>query len=115
MLEYLALVAFGGLSSLCGGLVTYAILRKVTSDDAILDKIDLITDEVMKNEEMQKKVYSIGALIGSGIASGAGLQKKGGKFSLQDLVMQVAGQWIQGHIKQGPARAQDEPLPDLRI
>ena len=76
--------------------MTYVILKKTISDEAILDKIDLITDEIMKNDELQKKVYAIGALLGSGIAQGTGLQKKGGKFGLQELIMQIAGQWLAG-------------------
>jgi len=91
MWEYIAISA---LSSSIGALVTYGIVKNTFSDDAILEKIQVITDEIMKNTEMQQKMYAIGSLIGSGIASGTGLQKKGGKFGLQELIMQIAGQWI---------------------
>ena len=101
------------LGSLMGGIVTYIILKRTISDDAILDKIDFITDEIMKNEDLEKKVYSIGALLGSGIAQGTGLQKKGGKFGIQDLVMQVAGQWLAGKGVGAAARQEEKPLISL--
>ena len=42
----------------------------------------------------QKAIYGIGALAGSGIMSGTGIQKKSGKFSWQNLVSEIAGDWI---------------------
>lgn len=91
MFEYILASAIG---SLCGAGMTYVVLKKLFNDAFLIEKIDVITTEICSDEELQRKLYSIGALLGNGIASGAGFQKKGGKYGLQDLLMQVAGQWF---------------------
>lgn len=70
--------------------------KRALSTDAFLDKIDEITDAVMTDENLQKKIYAIGALLGKGVIDGTGLQKRGGKFGMQDLIMGIAAKFLGG-------------------
>jgi hypothetical protein len=77
------------------------------SDEKIMDKVSMVLEEVVNNAEMQKQVYSLGVLLGSGIAQGTGI-KAGGKFKLQDLIMQGAGMFLQKFMG-GNAPAGEQP------
>lgn len=74
------------LTLLLGSIVTYIIAKKMTSSDRILNITYDVLDETTQNVEMQKKVYTLGILLGNGIKSGIGLQKGRGKFKMEDLV-----------------------------
>jgi len=52
----------------------------------------------------QKAIYGIGALAGSGIMAGTGIQKKSGKFSWQNLISEIAGDWIRKRARLGGER-----------
>jgi hypothetical protein len=66
----------------------------------IKNEVYAMLDSIQTDEEIQKALYSIGALISQGAKGGFGLNKKSGKFSLQDLVLQIAGQYIGGKLEQ---------------
>lgn len=44
---------------------------------------------------MQKKVYVLGALLGNGIRQGVGINAKGGKLKIMDIVTQGISGFIQ--------------------
>jgi uncharacterized membrane protein len=85
----------GALGAVIGCLGTYVIGRKLLNTDRLLGFFDEITAEVMLNEEYQRRIYSIGALVGKGIMDGTGfkrnVKRKGG---LEGLIMDVAGAFI---------------------
>lgn len=66
----------------------------------------------LNEEDGQKMIYSLGVLMGNGARTGLGIQKTGGKFKIQDLIMQGVGQYIQSKI-QGVAQptSNDGGLP----
>ena len=75
--------------------------------------------EVAENEDLQKKVYVIGALLGNGIKHGIGMNVKGGKFKISDIVSEGVGAFMR-HIfsKVTPSEGEQEPpkdgLPDIK-
>lgn len=72
----------------------------------------------LNSENGQKAIYSIGAIIGNGAKSGFGLQTKGGKFKWQDLVGQIASQYIQQKFipqQRFPRGAESTPSTSLNI
>ena len=71
-------------------------LISVVNNIIIQEKAALKTElEAWINSETgQKAIYGIGALAGSGIMAGTGIQKKSGKFSWQNLIGEIAGDWI---------------------
>ena len=71
----------------------------MVSDEKIMDKIDLILSNMVNDVEMQKKVYLLGTLLGSGIAKGSGIQGSG-KFKLEDVIAQGASAFIGNMFRQ---------------
>jgi hypothetical protein len=110
----LPIVATGIVGALSGILGTYALARHTFSDDKILEKVDLLLSEVAQNEEMQKKVYLVGGILGKGIRDGTGIanlvpgsgKRKGG---LEGIVMELIGGFIGNQFKgQGQGQEQRE-------
>jgi len=88
---------------LIGSIVAYFALKRIRKETILLvysiiaeEKASLKTElEAWINSETgQKAIYGIGALAGSGIMAGTGIQKKSGKFSWQNLLGEIAGDWI---------------------
>ena len=59
-----------------GTLGAYVIAKKMLNTDSLMEKIDELTDAVLTNEQMQRKIYTIGAIVGKGIADGTGIMNK---------------------------------------
>jgi len=76
-------------------IMTYVIAKSMLNTDKIIEIVEDLLDETATNDQFKAKVFAIGALLGSGIASGTGLQAKGGKFKWQDLAAQIIGQYAQ--------------------
>lgn len=79
-----------------GGVLTYAIGKRMLSDEKILEKLDMIVDEYSQSEESMTKLYKIGAIFGKGLRDGIGIEKmipkrKGG---LEGLIFDVVGNYI---------------------
>ena len=73
-------------------LLTYFVAKKVANDT-----INNVKDEVfdyLQTENGAKMLFGIGAMLGNGIKSGVGLQKGTGKFKWQDIIGQIASQFI---------------------
>ena len=69
---------------------TYVIIKKSTSDNVILDKIELIVDEISQNKELKVKFYEIGSVLGAGIANGTGFQQnKKGKGGIESVLVEI--------------------------
>lgn len=97
-MDYLALGAFGVIGFLIGALtVTYTLyrLKKDLFFESILQNFIY---SIVKDEELQKMVYQVGGLIGSGVKGGIGIdlptKSRGGRFKWQDFVMELAGDFF---------------------
>jgi len=91
ILSGLIYALFGSISTLIG----LWIMAKRSMNIGYLVKItDELLGEVGNNQEFQRKIYLLGGLLGSGVRSGIGLQKSGGKRSWQDLAIQIAGDYL---------------------
>lgn len=67
----------------------------------------------LNSEKGQKALFQIGAIIGNGAKAGIGLESRGGKFKLQDLIGQIAMQYFTGN--QGVfGQGQESPKPDRK-
>jgi hypothetical protein len=95
---YICLTAVIG--TLSGVLATWTLGKRMISDDAIMNKLAMILENVTKDEGLQKHVYSIGVLLGSGIAKGTGIQG-GGKFKFTDIIGQGIAAWFGGKLSPG--------------
>jgi len=110
-------------SGLLGGLLTaltgYAIFRlslpsiKKELFSALLDQKNLenVLQMAINNEKLQKFLYEAGGLLGSGAGAGIGLPGKGGggKFKLQDMILQLAGSYLQNKMPSLPSANANEP------
>jgi len=89
MIETLTvIIGSGAIASLC----TYIVSKRI-----VKNAIAEVKDEIffsLQDEEMQKFLFSVGALIGQGVKSGIGLKARSGKFHWQDLIAQIIGQWV---------------------
>lgn len=77
-----------------GPITTYVIAKTMINRDRILDIFEDILGETTQNEEVQKKVFLLGVIVGNGIKQGMGMTKKGGKFSIEALIGEGIGQMI---------------------
>lgn len=73
-----------------------------------------VKDEIydfLESEEGQKLIFGVGALIGNGAKAGLGLAKTGGKFGIKELVMGIAGKWLErsGILNQEEQPQQQKP------
>ena len=76
----------------------FYILKVHIIEDIITSSLENLIIDAETNEELQKKVYTIGALLGNGIAAGSGMNKSlkgGGKLTLNNIIAEIAGNWIQ--------------------
>jgi hypothetical protein len=83
-------------------------------EDMITNGIINVINEAQTNEILQKNIYTLGALVGNGIASGSGMKNtvKGGKMNLNNLIAEIAGNWIQNTmLNPSPSPSQPSPLP----
>lgn len=76
----------------------YVIAKTMLNRNRILDIFEDIMDETSTNEQFKAKLFAVGAILGSGIMSGTGIQTKTGKFKWQDLAAQVIGQYAQKYL-----------------
>ena len=63
----------------------------------------------LNSETGQKALYQIGGLVGSGVGAGIGLKKGSGKMKWEDLLMQLAGNFLSGNVKLGPGAVTPSP------
>jgi hypothetical protein len=100
----------GTISVLLSALVTYAIVKYSTRDEAILDKIEVIFDAMSSSPELQQKIYTIGGILGSGIARGAGLQKAAGKRGIEGMIVELLGSYfLKGRMPESQPQQAIEP------
>lgn len=94
--EYIQLVA-AFLSAVLGGLVSIWVAKKYMFSAANLEEsLETATEVVVTNENLQKKLYYIGAVLGQGVKQGIGLSGGKGKFRWEDLAAQILPNIIGG-------------------
>lgn len=86
------------------GLIFYVVAKQMINEQKEKLKDEFL--DYLHSEEGSKLIYSIGALIGNGAKAGIGIQSRGGKMTLQDLIMGIAANFIQGKM-QGPTSTQN--------
>lgn len=72
--------------------------------------------EFLGSEEGQKLIYGLGALAAQGAKAGFGLNQRGGKFGFKEMIIGVAGKWLErsGLLDQEQEQPQFQP-PARRI
>jgi len=86
-------------------------------EDIITNGIINVINDAQNDESLQKNIYTIGAIIGNGISNGTGLKSsaRGGKLSLNNLIAEIAGNWIQSRVvNPSPSPSQPTPLPTIQ-
>ena len=96
----------------------FYILKVHIIEDIITSSLENLIMDAETNEELQKKVYTIGALLGNGIAAGSGMSKSlkgGGKLTLNSVIAEIAGNWIQQRqFNTSPSPSQPTPTPSTQ-
>lgn len=76
---------------------SYLVFKTMRIEEFITNCIENVFEDITRDEKLQKNLYTIGALIGNGAKSGFGLQKRAGKMSMTDLIVQsIAGKFLGG-------------------
>ena len=92
--EILTVLGIGCISLLISGYIAIWYIRKqIKLEDITLEVIDILLNSVNTDENIQKQLFTIGALIGGGISQGSGLNntvKRGGKFNMNSLLAEIA-------------------------
>jgi len=108
MLDMYVVLISGCIPLVLGSILGYFALKRLRIEaiSIIGEIIDgekaLIKDEVEKwlnSEAGVKALHSIGSIIGNGAISGAGIPKTSGKFKWQNLIGDIASQFITGKLK----------------
>jgi hypothetical protein len=98
----LTLMGIGCFSLLLSSyIMVWYIKKKLKLDEIVLDILDIALNNLNNDENTQKQVYTIGALLGNGIATGSGMKntvRGGGKLSLNNVIAEIAANWI-GNMK----------------
>jgi hypothetical protein len=82
------------LGFLSGALGAYAILKTKILNDKVSEFLEDFTDRLSNDEEYQKRIYTIGGIFAQGAIAGSGLTPKTGKFKFNDLIGQLASQFL---------------------
>ena len=105
----LVTISISVLTVCMSAIVPYVILKKYINPEKISEIFEFVVDDALQNEAMQKKIYTLGGLIGSGVRQGIGIQKQGsGKFKMEDLIMSFAGNFLNSKLGLGMTQ-QDTP------
>lgn len=98
----------GVIASICL-LVGLYIMLKTGLFSSEMDKlINNFLVKAQNDTELQKRLFAIGGIIGQGIKTGAGINAKGGKFKIENLLGEVAGKWIEQTFLGGSGQQQEE-------
>ena len=85
-----------GLTVIISGWVTFKMAKNNIKEEIF---------EFIGSEEGQKLIYSLGALAAQGAKAGFGLNQRGGKFGFKEMIIGVAGKWLE---RSGLLGAQEE-------
>lgn len=71
-------------------LMMYAMLKNKVNNiiniDLLTDLLEGILDNIGTNQELQQKIFLLGAVIGKGIQQGVGLNTRGRKANINDFI-----------------------------
>jgi hypothetical protein len=101
-----------GLSALITGLTVFIsgwVMFKIGENHIKNEVIDF-----MSSEEGQKFIYGLGALAAQGAKAGFGLNQRGGKFGFKELIMGIAGKWLERSGLMGAQEEQPQFQPPAR-
>ena len=87
-------------------LLTYFVAKKVANDTINNVKDDVF--DYLQTENGAKMLFGIGAMLGNGIKSGVGITKGTGKFKWQDIIGQIASQFIMSKLPMQPQQEQQQ-------
>jgi len=108
MLEYNYVLVLAVLPFFLNLLIGYYVLKRARKEAfSLIGEIICVEKGLIKadlenwlnSETAQKALYQLGGLIGNGAASGLGIQKGSGKFKWQNLVGELATNFISGKLK----------------
>lgn len=102
MIEVVINAVISALTVLLGYYVISKKAEKIVEKTKIELKDEL--EDWLNSENGQKALFSIGALIGNGAKSGFGLNARSGKYKPQDLLAQIAAQFIQQKLLNQPGQ-----------
>lgn len=109
MVDFVGYAVIGFLGVFSGVFTTTYILWRLKKDSFFEEIVENIINDVSTDPELQKNLYSIGGLVGQGAKVGMGLTAtRGGKFKLEDILLQLVGNWAQGVV---PGMANTSPTP----
>lgn len=78
------------LSAVLGGLISlWYAKRSMFSAENMDTMLENATESITTNENVQKRLYYTGAVLGNGFKQGFGIMGKGGKFKWEDFAAQV--------------------------
>jgi hypothetical protein len=105
MLEIYDILTVLGVTCFSISLVGYLAIKYIKNtlffEEILTSGILNVINEAQNNEEIQKNLYTLGAILGNGIAGGSGMTNKvkgGGKFNLQNFLAETAASVIAGKL-----------------
>jgi len=111
MINMIEIILSGIIAGLTPILGIYLLQKLGFFDQIIQENIGIFINEAVNDENLQKQLYFIGGILGSGIGKGVGIQKGSGKFGFKDIAMQIAAQWAQKTFVDQPETKSKGRLP----
>jgi len=114
LLDFLTFLGIGCLSVLIPGYISLIYIKNNhLLEDIITNGIINVINDAQNDETLQKNIYTIGAIIGNGVANGSGMKgsAKGGKLSLNNLIAEIASNWIQQSFNNPSSSSLQTPPP----
>lgn len=118
MTDLLSLGAIGVIGFLSGALTLFFAFWKLKNDQILEEIASNIVIHLGNDPEMLETLYKIGGMIGQGAKTGIGLNignpVKGGKLRLNDILLNLAGSFIEKAISNpspSPAPLTSPSLP----
>ena len=93
-----------------GYIIGWYLKKEHVFEDIITNGIINVINDAQNDEGLQKNLYTVGALLGNGIAQGSGMKntvRGGGKFNLNNLIAEIASNFIQ----KAQNTPQNNPIP----
>lgn len=92
-------------------------IQYIIKSDVINVKAEQIIEDFMQrattDEEFIKKIYSVGAIFAQGAVAGSGINPRGGKFKITDLISQIAGRFLGDMFQRKDPGASGAPVTDI--
>jgi len=114
-MDLMELVAFGVVGFLSGIATSLYLFYHLKTTEFFENVAFNFMQSLANDEELQKTVYQVGGMFGSGVKGGIGIdlpaKNRGGRFKWQDIALDLASQYLSKTLANPSPSPDPLPLP----